>query len=991
VRSVPLAAGPATPHQLAGGQVDAYEINLAADQHLHVTFDQQGIDIGVEVFAPGRKRLFRVDTPNGAEGPEEIHVVAEAAGRYRLEVSTGPGARAGTYASLLYAPRPPTPRERSQAAADRAYYEAREIADQADHFWEASAKYQQSIFLFQEAGDRWHQAYASLRLGRLHQSRPREALDVLNRAERLFRALGDRHFQGAALNEMGTSYKDLADFEKASGAYQGALALARQMGNEKEQATILHNLGNLSQLHGQSWQALRFFREALALLRHIEGAWAREQEANTETGLGLTYSSTGDWQRAIHAHWSALKIRNRLCDNRLRSISLTKIGSVWLFIEPRRALPFLERARELQREAHWPRDQGVTLQDLGIAYRLMGRFDEARAAYRQALDIFASLHDLYSQGITSTSLGWLELSLERPAQALPSFQEGLRLARQSRDPSGEAGALAGMAEAERQRGNLALAQARAEDALKIVESLRSGISRADLQTSYLATYDGVYGVLIRTLMEHHRQRPAGGFDLQALDRSEQARARALLDSLRESRGRRADLRARVDPLLIQQRQDLLRDIGIQDARRRSLAATANDQASADQAISDLMDHLGEVDSEIRQLRRGSGSAEPPPTSVAALHRELLDGDTLLLEYFLGSTYGYLWAVSADGVQSFELPGTETLDPLLRSAYEQISGISSAAEGFVTNGDRLLELSRVLLGPVARQLGNRRLLIAADGIQQYIPFAALPDPAGRHDPLLLHHEVRSVPSLAVLAELRERAAERQPPTEAVATLADAVFDASDERLASAGALPAGTTGEWGDIFLPRLSFSRDEAVAISALLPPGHAFQALGFDASRDLVISGRLSRYRILHFATHAIQRTDQPELSALVFSRFNRRGQPIDGYLRASDLKELDLPADLVVLSACDTALGPEIPGGGLGGLPQAFLTAGAQSVMTSLWKVEDESTAALMAQFYRHLLSERLPPGRALREAQLAIRSQPRWRSPRYWAGFVLLGDAR
>ncbi len=987
MRSVSLAPGPGTPRQLAGGQVDTYEIHLATDQHLHAIFNQQGIDVSVEVFAPGGKRLFRVDTPNGAQGPEEIHLVAETAGRYRLEVSTGPNVPAGTYVPRLHALRPPSPRERSQAAADRAYYEAREIAGQPDRFWEASARYQQSVFLFQEAGDRWHQAYALLRLGRLHQRHPREALDFLRRSETLFRSLGDRRFQATALNEMGTSYKDLADFERASEAYQDALALAREMGNAKEQATILHNLGNLFQLDGHPWQALGFFREARALWQNLEGTQAREQEANTETGIGWTYSSTGDWQRAIRAHWRALQLRNRLCDNRLRSISLTKIGAVWLFVEPRRALPFLERARELQRGAEWPRDQGVTLQTLGLAYRLLERFDEARAAYRQAFDTFASLNDLSGQGFTSTNLGWLELSLNQPARALPSFEQGLRFARQSRNPSGEAGALVGMAEAERQRGNLAMAQLRAEEALKIVESLRSGISRADLQTSYLAAQGGVYGVLIRTLMEHHRQRPASGFDLQALDRSEQSRARALLDSLRESRSQRADLRAQVDPRLIQQRQNLLREIGGQDALRRSFAATPTDKTAAEQAISDLLDRLSEVDSEIRRLRRGDGPAEPLPASITAESRQLLSGDTLLLEYFLGSTRGYLWAVSAEGIQSFELPGSETLNPLLRSAYDQISGNAAAIGGTASN-DQLLELSRVLLGPVARQLEGRRLLIAADGIQQYIPFAALPHPAGRHEPLILHHEIISVPSLAVLAELRKRAAERQPAPETIAILADPIFDASDERLA--GVL-TGTNREWGDVFLPHLAFSRDEAFAITALLPPGRAFQALDFDASRDLVTSGRLSRYRILHFATHALQRTDQPELSALVLSRFNRQGQPIDGYLRASDLKELDLPADLVVLSACETALGPEIPGEGLGGLPQAFLSAGAQSVMTSLWKVEDESTAALMSQFYHRLLTQSLPPGRALREAQLAIRSQPRWHSPRYWAGFILLGDAR
>jgi CHAT domain-containing protein len=220
------------------------------------------------------------------------------------------------------------------------------------------------------------------------------------------------------------------------------------------------------------------------------------------------------------------------------------------------------------------------------------------------------------------------------------------------------------------------------------------------------------------------------------------------------------------------------------------------------------------------------------------------------------------------------------------------------------------------------------------------------------------------------------------------LADPVFDPSDRRLDGA---PAGANADdLLDTFYPRLPRTRDEARAVAALQPPG-ALTALDFDATRDLVTGGRLSRYRVLHFATHGVLRPDHPELSALVLSRFDRTGKPRDGYLRVSDIEELDLPADLVVLSACETALGRETPGEGLVGLPQAFFTAGATRVLVSLWDVEEDSTATLMTEFYGRLVSQHVPPGQALRQAQLAVRSQPRWRSPRFWAGFILQGDWR
>jgi CHAT domain-containing protein len=534
-----------------------------------------------------------------------------------------------------------------------------------------------------------------------------------------------------------------------------------------------------------------------------------------------------------------------------------------------------------------------------------------------------------------------------------------------------------MAEAERERGNLILAEERAEASLRLFETLRTAVVRSDLQALYLAANENVYAILIRILMERHRAQPKSGFDLQAFERSEQARARVLLDALRTSRVERADLASGMAPELHARRRRLLTDLGALDAQRGRPAAPPTAVTAAERALSERLDELAEVDGEIR--RRSGRAPAPPdfsPAAVAELRRRLLDRDTVLLEYYLLRSRSYLWLVSADRFESFELPGNEVL------SYVRLSGGPEPAAG----PDRIPELARLLLGPVAGELRGKRLLIAADGAAQWIPFAALPDPGGGGAPLAQGHEILSVPSLAVLAELRERGAGRQRADRTLALLGDAVFDPADKRLPDE---VARVGGETADAFLPRLPRSREEVQGIAALLPAGERLEALDFDASRELVMSGALSHYRNLHFATHGLLRTDQPELSALVLSRFDRRGEPREGYLRVPDVAGLDLPADLVVLSACSTALGRETAGEGLVGLPQAFFTAGAQRVLVSLWQVEDESTAALMRHFYRRLLVDRVPPARALRDAQLAIRGQARWRSPRYWAGFVLQGD--
>ncbi|HET8648142.1 MAG TPA: CHAT domain-containing protein, partial [Vicinamibacteria bacterium] len=190
---------------------------------------------------------------------------------------------------------------------------------------------------------------------------------------------------------------------------------------------------------------------------------------------------------------------------------------------------------------------------------------------------------------------------------------------------------------------------------------------------------------------------------------------------------------------------------------------------------------------------------------------------------------------------------------------------------------------------------------------------------------------------------------------------------------------------------RLPFSRREAAEIARLLPRGSLLSATDFDADRALVTEGALRDRRLIHVATHGLLNTEHPDLSGLVLSLVDSSGRAQDGFLRMQEIYNLRLDADLVVLSACQTALGREIRGEGLVGLTRGFLYAGARAVVATLWQVDDESTAELMKRFYRGLLKENRRPAEALRQAQLEISRSRRWSAPFYWAGFVLQGEWR
>jgi CHAT domain-containing protein len=330
---------------------------------------------------------------------------------------------------------------------------------------------------------------------------------------------------------------------------------------------------------------------------------------------------------------------------------------------------------------------------------------------------------------------------------------------------------------------------------------------------------------------------------------------------------------------------------------------------------------------------------------------------------------------------------------------------------------------MLFGQIAaslrQELNGRRLLIVAAGALEYLPFAALPIPSNdtNYQPLIANHEIINLPSASVLSVIRREKARRAVPPGTVAILADPVFDASDSRLRmatkrrggsreftantrSAQEAPSSLSGGLDSALtravrnldranLSRLPFSGEEADAIARLVPAGSRLKATDFLATRERALSGELSNYRIVHFATHGLLNSEHPELSGLVLSLVDQNGEAQDGFLRMHEIYNLRLPAEVVVLSACQTGLGKEIKGEGLIGLTRGFMYAGAQRVVASLWQVDDLATAELMKHFYKRMLKEGQRPAAALRAAQLELMKQKRWSSPYFWAAFVMQGE--
>jgi tetratricopeptide (TPR) repeat protein len=552
---------PGEERELAANGVDAYEVALAAGQYLRATVDQRGIDVAVDLFAPDHSRLFEVNSPNGAWGPERVDLVADVTGRYRLEVRAESGVPSGRYLARIDVQRPATDGDRRRAAAERAFFEARGWGGQPPPFWQRAARYEKAVRLFHQVGARDREAYALYRLGSQEHAvhHEREALDLFGDARAIYRAAGNLKYVALCDNEIGRCELDLGEIDRARGAYQSALAGWRRLPLATGRVVTLTNLGELEAFAGRAAAALDLFAEAAdgAALR----GW-RPGETESRVLLGWVLRSMGSFDKSRLAQWRVLQIAS--ADDPWRSIALTEIGNAFLDTgEPWQARPYLERALMLER-AGASDSRASTLESLGICYRSLEEHGRALAAYREALAIYESHRNLRAQAGAWINLGAIYLYMQQPQRAGECFVKAQELARAAGYAATAAQALLGMAEAARDRGLLNTALIDGKAAVRELEARRAEVARTDLRRTFVAFNTDAYDFMVEVLMRLDALHPAAGYNLQALQWSEQARARELLAGLAAHRQAAAAGAAAIDPALRAEVHRLQAQIAVKD-------------------------------------------------------------------------------------------------------------------------------------------------------------------------------------------------------------------------------------------------------------------------------------------------------------------------------------------------------------------------------------------------------------------------------------------
>ncbi len=825
------------------------------------------------------------------------------------------------------------------------------------------------------------------------------------RALHIWRELHDKRGEATALTGLGEIFMRVGEAAQAKAALDQAVRLWRELGDPANQATALVDLNFLSIRLGQWQSALSLLNQAQALVQDKEAKpYLGGQIANS---FGEVYEAYGKLETALSYYEEATKLYRDYAHDAAAAVDAARQAGR---VEARQGnyARAVERITKNLQTAQ--RLQSVVLvalchEDLGIVHLEAGSLGKSERELRAAISLYPQIGSRREWARALTFLGQTQFSQGKLAAAADSYHQALRVFATNQDYTDEAAVRFGL-------GRIALSQQKLDEAgqylqrsIQLTEQLRENASSKDLRASFLASVHDRYETYVEWLMARHAAQPDRQFDVQAFEASDAGRARSLLDTLKNYQ---RELRQTADPSLLLDEEKLqAEEQGVLDRKARLISegAPAEAKAAVENELVQVRSRSEALQAQINDSSRFNNLLRPAPLSFAEMRKQLTDGETALLEYSLGNQQSYLWILTSAGFDSYKLPNKETIEQVARKLGMLLTKPQSDAAVRANLEAARLELSSLILGQVAGKLNARRLIVVSDGILQYLPFQILSLASSPERPLVADYEIINAPSASTLAAVSQAAAGRQSGKSLVAAMGDPVLpadyvlraDASQRGLANKNANPPASVRAGGaeETFEPtrlqHLAFAKQELNQLRAFMHGDGSIIYADFGATRDNLRRLTLGDYRILHFATHGFLDSKQPELSGLVLSLLDAHGRPLDGFVGLSDIYNLRASVDLVVLSACQTALGTNVRGEGLIGLTRGFMYAGASSVVASLWNVDDESTAELMKRFYGNMLERGMTPAAALREAQNSIRAEPQWRSPYYWAAFTLQGDYR
>jgi CHAT domain-containing protein len=994
--------------------VHHYHLHVPAHHAAVVTaFQMSRSDLRLEASTPAGR--VASDHSTSTRGAERLTLVAGSRPTlFVLQVHRAGDPEVPYYSIQTEGPRPSRPKDEHRARAEQLWSEVFAVRKEVEHRSLARDRFRRAAEAWRRAGESLDRGQALLELAKLEQEDG--DFDAMSRAAttalELFESLDSRRpdLEMESLLRVGLGLAKSSEADAALEIYGRASTLFREhdLGRYRDlrnvERMIREETGAVHWDLGQSLRARQLFDDLLA-----DEEAKPEDRARYLGWLGRTDMDAGRMELARGHFHRVIELGVETRDDERQSIGLLLLAKAWrqdeeLGLEERnrRALDLLGRSLELAPQDKVGQRIDI-LNEQAKAWRQLGAHVQAVAGYQRALDLATENGRSRDRSMILANRAVHEFDRGRLAAASRSLDEALALLESSTPPGLPTAAFL------QRSARLAFTQEEYDRALDLarraVALLDDAWTRSTDSSRRLrlgSSRRSYFELLVDIHTALHQRQPRDGHDLRALLASEWGRARLLLESMEHAGlDRAAD--APSDLIADQTRTaaDLkVVEVQLQTLEQASLFGRGTERLALedlDERIAALRTVRREKEAALQrfddQLRRGDPRFQAlglgPRLSVEQMVelQKSLPADLGVLVFFLGEERSHGWLIDAAGLTHRELPARAEIDLVAERFYDlQTRGddptlrpeINALAHG----------LSELTLEPFAEVLTNRSLVVIPDGSLLRVPWVRLPkpgDPAA--GPMLEHHELVTDHSLEVLANLLTSTTERRRDG-SLAVVGDPVFSDLDPRMPRPRQ-PSDPVrrprGLYRDL-LERLEATGTEAEAILSLVAPEQRFAAVGFEATRELVITGRLSGHDIIHIATHGVADPDTTPYLAL--TQITPDGRPLDGRLTTRDIAGLDLSTNLVVLSACESGVGRAVDGEGLFSLSRAFMAAGAPRMVASLWEVDDEVTAELMAVFYHGLLVEELPPASALRLAQIEIMERP-GSSTLDWAAWTLIGS--
>ncbi len=844
--------------------------------------------------------------------------------------------------------------------------------------------YQQSKVLAERLGDKAELARVLNNIGIVHRSlgNYEQALNDYQRSLALKEELGDRAGVAATLNNLGAIYQSQGNFNMALDSYRQSLTLKEQLGDRAGTAVTLGNIGNVHQLQGNYAQALNYYRQSLALSELLGSN--SERVALALSNIGNVHFSQGNTEQALNFYQQSLALNESLGNKAGIAITLGNIGAVYQSNgqsngDYEQALNYYQKSLTLKEALGDKSGIAITLSNLGAIHQATGNSEQALSVSQKSLELFEAMGDKDGIATALGNIGILYRKQGHYLQALDFARRATALAKEigSLDVLWSSQLTAGKAYAS--LGQYGPARQVLTDSIETIETMRTQVAGSERDSQrFFENKLSPYLAMAELLISQNNAN-------EALIYAERAKSRVLLDVLRS--GRINVTKAMTAAEQEQERQSIGRLVSLNSQIYRESLRAQPDQSR----LAELQTRLqtARLDYEALQSRLYASHPELKIKRGEALPLELdqvagllPDARSALLEYLVTEQRTYLFVLtkSSDARNARASIRLFTLNVSAKELSERAAGFRrQLARHDLLYRKSALELYELLLRPAQELLKGKRLLtIVPDGMLWELPFQALQPIAGRH--LIEDSAIAYAPSLTVLSEMSKERNKKpggaQTPMSLLAignpTLGTQNVERLNARLNSD---------------LPPLPEAEEQVKALQRLYGTEYSKVYLGAEA-REEQIKLDAGKYRILHLATHGILDDAAPMYSYVVLANEGENARE-DGFLEAWEIMNLDLDADLVVLSACETARGRVGAGEGMIGFTWALFVAGSPSTVVSQWKVDAASTATLMLEFHRSLRANNTK-ARALRQAALKVLRDKRYQHPFYWAPFVLIGDA-